>query len=308
MDKIGIKLANSEFYPILDHGTPAKKRLVVTTVNDRQKSVQIDLYRGEGPMVDDAVYVGSLVVEEIPEGQAGEPDIRLDIELDESDMLKCTAIEAETGTSQSIRVSLETLGEENSYEIPDFDLGGEETEEETDDLPSEATSPEEGASLLAAAAELRDSPKGRPVLLWALGALVVILLAAIGWFFIFGGHWGGRSPSSESSAATAAPTAPPASLAPAATQPMAATQQSAASATAATAPAAASSPASAAPIVEAQSSSQGKRYRIKWGDTLWDLSWAYYRDPWLYPRIAKANRIRNPDRILAGTWIVIPPR
>jgi len=50
------------------------------------------------------------------------------------------------------------------------------------------------------------------------------------------------------------------------------------------------------------------RYKIKWGDTLWDLSYVFYRNPWLYTKIAKANKIKNPDRILAGRTILIPAR
>lgn len=48
-------------------------------------------------------------------------------------------------------------------------------------------------------------------------------------------------------------------------------------------------------------------YRIKWGDTLWDLAESYYQNPWLYPKIAKENNIKNPDVIISGTDIIIPP-
>ena len=48
------------------------------------------------------------------------------------------------------------------------------------------------------------------------------------------------------------------------------------------------------------------RYRIKWGDTLWDISEAYYKNPWRYPRIARYNNIKNPDFIISGTDILIP--
>ncbi|MBQ9630977.1 MAG: LysM peptidoglycan-binding domain-containing protein, partial [Treponema sp.] len=47
-------------------------------------------------------------------------------------------------------------------------------------------------------------------------------------------------------------------------------------------------------------------YRIKWGDTLWDISNAYYRNPWKYTRIARYNNIKNPDYIVSGTTIRIP--
>ncbi|MBQ7158960.1 MAG: LysM peptidoglycan-binding domain-containing protein [Treponema sp.] len=48
------------------------------------------------------------------------------------------------------------------------------------------------------------------------------------------------------------------------------------------------------------------RYRIKWGDTLWDISDSYYKNPWKYPKIAKYNHIKNPDLIISGTDILIP--
>lgn len=50
----------------------------------------------------------------------------------------------------------------------------------------------------------------------------------------------------------------------------------------------------------------GVWYRIRRGDTLWDLSAAFYRTPWLYGKIAKENNIKDPDIIFAGNKIFIP--
>lgn len=47
-------------------------------------------------------------------------------------------------------------------------------------------------------------------------------------------------------------------------------------------------------------------YKIKWGDTLWDISAAYYKNPWRYKKIARYNGIKNPNHIVAGTYIKIP--
>jgi hypothetical protein len=47
-------------------------------------------------------------------------------------------------------------------------------------------------------------------------------------------------------------------------------------------------------------------HKVRWGDTLWDISILYYRNPWYYGKIARANGIRNPDKIIAGTLIRIP--
>ncbi len=59
------------------------------------------------------------------------------------------------------------------------------------------------------------------------------------------------------------------------------------------------------PVVETQKAKDVK-YRIRWGDTLWDIADAYYKNPWRYPKIARYNKIKNPDKIIAGTDIFIP--
>ena len=51
----------------------------------------------------------------------------------------------------------------------------------------------------------------------------------------------------------------------------------------------------------------GVSYKLRWGDTLWDVSQAFYRTPWRYKYLANYNGIRNPDRIIAGRTIKIPP-
>ena len=50
----------------------------------------------------------------------------------------------------------------------------------------------------------------------------------------------------------------------------------------------------------------GVWYWIRWGDTLWDLSNSFYRNPFLYGKIAQANNIADPDKILAQSKIYIP--
>lgn len=47
-------------------------------------------------------------------------------------------------------------------------------------------------------------------------------------------------------------------------------------------------------------------YKIKWGDTLWDIADAYYKNPWRYKKIARYNGIKNPDHIISGRTITIP--
>jgi hypothetical protein len=316
MNNIGLKLADGEFYPVLQDGAAARKRLVVTTVQDGQPSVQIDLYRGVGPTVTDAAYIGSLVVEGIPSMAKGEPDIRMDLGLAEDGTLTAFAQEASTGASQSLKVSLEALSEEEKYEIPDFEFTKSEAEpsafsdedfEGTDSLPPEADSAQLLADVRseAEAEEARERPqrKTRSILLAALGILVILLI--LGFlaykFLLYPTPGAGTAPAGTSPAVPASAQAAPAVAA-----------QPAPEAAPAAAPApkpVAEAPKPALPEKKAPSFKQpGVSYKIRWGDTLWDLSYAYYRDPWVFMRIAKANKIKNPDLIISGDKIWIPAK
>ena len=313
MDKIGLKLANGKFYPVLEDGSVARKRLVVTTVQDRQQSVQIDLYRGSGETVKGAAYIGSLVVEGIPPMAKGEPDIRMDLGLSEDGTLTAYAEESSTHASQSLKVSLAELSEEQKYEIPDFEVGTqEETKQEsgfsdedfgtTDELPSE----EESVRLLADIEPPPDEKprrKRRPLLI-VLVIVVAILLCLGLAFLVYRLAWGSKVQSAAAPVKTEqpAPPAPPPPAAPAQAAVAPAAPVAAAPATPPPKPA----PKAAASIPAARK--PGVYYRIKWGDTLWNLSYAFYRNPWYFGKIARVNKIKNPDFIIAGRRIWIPPR
>src|SRR5574344_1319741 len=95
--KIGIKLADGSFYPILEEGKPEKKTLELTTVKDNQETVQVDLYRSENGTMDDAEYVDSLQVDNLKAHPNGEPTLSFDINLDENDELSAEISDPESG-------------------------------------------------------------------------------------------------------------------------------------------------------------------------------------------------------------------
>ncbi|MGA2545154.1 MAG: Hsp70 family protein [Rectinemataceae bacterium] len=316
-NNIGLKLADGEFYPVLEDGTVARKRLVVTTVQDGQPSVQIDLYRGQGPTVENAVYIGSLVVEGIPKMAKGEPDIRMDLGLAKDGILTAFAQEASTGASQSLKVSLEALPEEEKYEVPDFEFSKEADDssisdfsegdfEGTDSLPPEADSAQLLADVRseADAEEAKEKPKSKTlgIILAAIGILLVLLI--IGFlvyrFLIVPRSEAKVEPAQTVAAAqtptpapTSAPAPAPAKIEPPAPEPVATAE----------------APKAPEPEKKAVTFKKpGVTYKIKWGDTLWDLSYSYYRDPWVYMRIARANKIKNPDLIICGNKIWIPAK
>jgi hypothetical protein len=129
---IGIKIADGSFFPVLERSQTGKKKLVLTTVNDEQDSVQIDLYQGEDKSMEGAEYIGSLVVSSIQPAAKGEPEISMVLGIDGEGNLNATATDSATGEYESLSVSLESLDEE-LYSMPDFQLE-ESSFDEMDEL------------------------------------------------------------------------------------------------------------------------------------------------------------------------------
>jgi len=325
MAKIGIRLADGKFYSILEDGQPVKKRLVVTTVKDDQASVQIDVYRKAEEQLEESAYIGSLIIENIPPGPKGSPDIRLDLGLDDEGNLNAYALEEATGEHQTLTVSLKALAEEEKYEIPDFDFQDDDagsgpgyaaSNPADNDSPFDFDIPESEDSGSGGAEPSSSIPfsfeeeppedeagkrkKASPLLIGLLAAVAVIILFGLA-YMIFQ-ITADRAPAAPTTPLTVqapsvpapAPVAPPAPAATAAPAPVQASPA---------VPPPASPPAAASAV-----KAPGVWYKVRWGDTLWDLSIAYYRTPWLYGNIAKANKLANPDLIISGTWIYIPPR
>lgn len=313
---IGIKIANGEFYPVIEESSTVKKRLVLTTVHDGQRSVQIDLYKSAARSMADAEYIGSLVVEQIAPKAKGEPSIELVIGSDGGNELNAEAVDldaSDSGDRQRLTVSMQALDEDRTYEVPDFEL-------EPDTLPPRG--------LYAESDEVPVTESRKPFpLVPVVAAIVVALLVilALGWFLFGRGRPGDKAvavepaPTAvvENAPAAPEPVAPVAEAAPVETpkqEPAPVVEQPAPAAPepAAVEPVAVNRVRPPAPVksykVPRTIPKEGVRYKIRWGDTLWDISEAFYRNPWLYPRVARFNKIRNPDLIISGTFIRIPPK
>jgi nucleoid-associated protein YgaU len=318
--EIGIKLADGSFYSVLEEDFTGRKKLVVTTSRDNQDSVQIDLYRGSQEGAE--AFIGSLMIENIQPAPKREPEIELQLGLDSRGNLEAFASDPMSGEKQSLSVSLPSLGSADTAPLEDLDLEGE-----TQARPAPGDEPFgrkglAGESYPVGTADRRKAPlePRRPRLLAVIGFVLLGLLVLAGAAYLiyrlldgeriprlFGG--GGQvtrpepvQPEPPVKPAAQKPAAEkPAAKAPAAEKPAAAKTPAAAEKPAAEKPAAAQPAAAPAPA-------DGVWYRIVWGDTLWDLAGTYYRNPWLYPRLAKANKIANPDLIIAGHRLFIPKK
>ena len=106
METIGIKLADGSFYPLLEEGKPAKKSVSLTTVQDNQTIVHVDVYRSKTGTMEDAEYVDTLEIKNLNPHANGEPSFNLDIGLDENNELSADISDPETGKSSETKVEL----------------------------------------------------------------------------------------------------------------------------------------------------------------------------------------------------------
>lgn len=319
---IGIKVANGEFYPVIDEGSSIKKRLIVTTVHDNQRSVQIDLYRSSLKSMDDATYIGSLVVEALAPRPRGEPSIELVIKSDGENELDAEAVDLDTpidGERQHLTVSLQALDQTRTYEVPDFEL----EDEHQATAPAELYEPVER--------EPEEKKSSAPLVIGiAAGVLVLVVVLLLLWLFVFnrpskdsmlGKPLNGQETSAPPVVSAPEPVAEPE---PPLVEPEAKPVKEEAPVQAVKETPVVKPEEKRPPVLAAKRErppapvsrykvpkvipKNGYRYKIRWGDTLWDISDAFYKNAWLYPRIARYNKIKNPDLIISGSILVIPPR
>lgn len=289
---IGIKVADGSYYPVIEADFRGTRKLVITTAKDNQEKVQVDLYRGNGSSISEARYIGSLTIENIAPAAQGEPEIELLIGIDADGQFFAEACDQTTGERQRFDTSLAGSTGRDTFVEPEFSLEGESGEAREFEEP-----PLTGEDYPVGEKDRREETVHRRapnILLLVLFVVLGIALVGAIAYFVYRAISGPVIPPLPTSGA-AAPARPGASP----TQPAPAVPTSPAPAAAAPAPA---SP----PPAPAASSAGAVTYRIKKGDTLWDISATYYRNPWLYPRLARANSISNPDLIFAGTRITIP--
>ena len=329
--KIGIKLADGTFFPIMDDDFSASETLELTTVRDDQRSVQINLFKKE----DDAaepLYIGSLIVEDIQAKPAGEPTIELRLALDDEKNLSAEAVDKDSGSHQTLRVSLETF-EDQSFTELDFDLNAETADADIDLTSSSAFDTDEQQAFSASTFytdednEQEESKKKRGFPIWLLIVLILLGVAALTLGILLltkkSFNEDTKLTSVDPAITTVKPTspipepppAPSLPSEPAVTEPPIQSDKTEPPVT----PAPQEQPAvkeppsvQASPAVKGPAASATPektiRYQLRWGDTLWDLSETFYRNPWLYTKIATHNKLKNPDLIISGTYIEIPPQ
>ena len=271
---IGIKIANGEYYPILSETDLVRRRLILTTASDNQEKAQIEFFKAEENDAESLSFLGSLQIVDIEPSPKGKPEIELVLGIDAGGRLNAAVRDKDGGGSQTLDVSLNPPRglEEDQASATSWgeDFPMEDSPSSKIDLTGDDSS----------SWEVREEePPRRWGRLLLLAGIIVLILFLLFFFFVRGFPGQSNPPvdAGESSVQEETLSGEKEAV-PAETEPSSPPE-----------PSAAEPP----PPTSFQ-------YRIKRGDTLWDLSQTFYRTPWLYKKIARDNGIPNPDLIYAG--------
>lgn len=160
MKTIGIKLADGSFYPVLEDNSNQEKTLDLTTANNNQTTVMVDLYRSALCSMEDAEYVDTLQIDNLVEHPIGEPDITFTISIDENKQLSAKIVDKETGSQSKTTITLVSRTEEQRLSTDDYSVSDSQihsVSELYDDSKKTTKVAIAGGGLLAAAAALASN-------------------------------------------------------------------------------------------------------------------------------------------------------
>lgn len=155
MKTIGIKLADGSFYPVLEDNSNQEKTLDLTTANNNQTTVMVDLYRSSLCSMEDAEYVDTLQIDNLIEHPNGEPDITFTISIDENKKLSAKIVDKETGSQSKTTITLVSRTEEQRLLTDDYKVSDSQIHSvsELQETPV-ANKIKKGGGLLAAASAI----------------------------------------------------------------------------------------------------------------------------------------------------------
>lgn len=155
MKTIGIKLADGSFYPVLEDNSNQEKTLDLTTANNNQTTVMVDLYRSSLCSMEDAEYVDTLQIDNLIEHPNGEPDITFTISIGENKKLSAKIVDKETGSQSKTTITLVSRTEEQRLLTDDYKVSDSQIHSvsELQETPI-ANKIKKGGGLLAAASAI----------------------------------------------------------------------------------------------------------------------------------------------------------
>jgi molecular chaperone DnaK len=101
---LGIETAGGVMTKIIEKNTPipTKRSEIFTTAEDNQRSITIEVFRGEHEMAADNERVGTVELQDLPPAPRGVPQIEVTFEIDADNAVQVTARDLATGKEQRI--------------------------------------------------------------------------------------------------------------------------------------------------------------------------------------------------------------
>jgi hypothetical protein len=302
MGVLALRLGKDRYLPLLDLDRPVQVTRLFTTLADGQRKAIFHFCfrgrRGQGWQP-----IGRIEWDDLPPSRAGEPTLELRLALGRAGSLQLRLRERTSGAARSYLLQLPGVAPGAPLEASLQVVPTEAPPEPAPEAPRPNRPPE------AEALPATHSPPRRPaaskrarrtwltvglalaaVLLLAAGAVLVIRLIPLR-----------RTLAPEGPARAASPAATPRQPAPPVPSASSAEPD-------APKPAEPPKPAAAARDVEPAQGPEPLSYRVRWGDTLWRITEQYYGNPHLYSLLAGENAIVDPNLIIPGTELRLPPR
>ncbi len=270
--KIGIKLYNGKFLPVLDENEIKIKKVVLTTVRDNQEKTIIELYEGDSDNCINNEYLGKLVIPINRSTVKGDPAIEVHLRLDENGILYAKAWDSESGEQSEIQIE-HTLQKTILHETDDkYGFTKiDDTATQVEGIPEDYYTKK--SNLLK-------------IIMYIVGFLLLLLLLG---FLLFSGIKCVRNRNLEKKSERIEKEIEEKK------QPEIIEKTN-------------DEKAEDKKEITGIKKGEGEEYYIVWGDNLWNICKKFYNDPWYYPALAEANNIDNPRLIYAGTYIIIPPK
>ncbi len=111
---IGVGLPGGRYQPILEANTPipAGRTIPLTTFHDDQETIEFDVFQGDSPELAKNEFLGTFVIDEIPNGPRGSNSFGVEFGLNAECLLIISAINYNTGQTYEKKLITGTTAEE----------------------------------------------------------------------------------------------------------------------------------------------------------------------------------------------------
>lgn len=118
---LGVKTKGGLYEPIIKKNTtiPTQETREFTTYSDGQETVKVHIYQGENEMAEENIYIDTVILENIPDMNAGDPNIRVTFSIGINGTLNVSVTSGNEDTYKEITVNRDDILSKNNDLITD---------------------------------------------------------------------------------------------------------------------------------------------------------------------------------------------